>query len=56
MHPARERQVVEFGIRHQSRVQTVGKDQRQDNSRDERVSVIREYFHCLNLPVERFEE
>ena len=56
MHPARERQMVEFGIRHQRAVQAVGQHQRQDDARDECVAMIRQYFHCLNLPGERFEE
>jgi hypothetical protein len=37
-------------------MQGPGDDERQDDARDERVTMIREYFHCLNLPGERFEE
>jgi hypothetical protein len=37
-------------------MQDVRQHQRDDDSGGEGVAVIREYFHCLNLPGERFEE
>jgi hypothetical protein len=37
-------------------MQDVREHHRQDDAGDECVAMIREYFHCLNLPGERFEE
>ena len=49
-------EAVESDLGHERAMQDIGKDQRDDDAGDERVAMIREYFHGVNLPCERFEE